>query len=70
MHLAKRRMINDMIEKAICEAINSVGMENPDVAVVLRRFRNTIAREAGPRITEDIGRARRLVQLCRLKNPR
>lgn len=56
-----------MIGKAVREEINAVGFEYPDLIPYLRRVKSAIAGGVGPRITDDIGRVRRLVQLCKSK---
>lgn len=61
--------INKLIRKAISEEIRSIGFAIPDLIPHLKRCQDALC-DAGKRITDDIGRARRLVQLCKLKRVR
>jgi hypothetical protein len=54
-----------MINKAVREEIKSFGFSSPGDIDTMRKFLNS-ARPAS-RITEDIGRFRRLQQLLRIK---
>lgn len=62
----KQTAINEMIRQAIREEINAVGFAIPDLIPHLKRVQAELC-DAGKRITYDIGRSRRLIQLCKQK---
>lgn len=60
----RRRLINYMIQRAVTEEIDHYIAEHLGQQVSpLREARFEIARNAGDRITGDIGRERRMTQL-------
>lgn len=53
-----------MIRQATMEAVAMAGLNNSEDANVLRKHLYNIAEGVGHRITDDIGRMRRLIQLA------
>lgn len=57
-----------MIRKAVTEAVEHSGFANPECITALARVKHELCDDAGHRITADIGRMRRLQQLCKMKS--
>jgi hypothetical protein len=69
MTYRRQQLINQLISTAIKEEINAVGFALPELIPHLKRVQSELC-DAGKRITFDIGRQRRLLQLCKLKTTR
>lgn len=63
----QKYLINSMIEKAIQEEMNAIGFADTTHLTALRAVKYDLARKVGERITGDIGRMRRLLQICKSK---
>lgn len=70
IHYKRKQLINEMIEQAVREEIQATGFANEALIDTLRKAMPFIARSVGARITGDVGRMRRLMQLCRYKATR
>ena len=66
MTYQRQRLINELIATAIKEEIRSIGFALPETIPVLKQVQSSLI-DAGKRITYDLGRSRRLVELCKLK---
>ncbi len=66
MNWRKQRLINELIANAIQEEIHSIGFALPDIIPALKRVKHELC-QAGARITQDVGRSRRLIQICKSK---
>lgn len=63
MNYHRKRLIDNMIERAVREAIAEYAIQHPTSGDYLRGIRQDLARDVADRITGDVGRERRMTQL-------